>query len=81
MRKWLAIKNNYVVNAFIWDGITEYTYPDPECVIMEDIEQKIGIGMWYEEPEDVFYMPISKPNDPNYPEELNYIWDVPEIIT
>jgi uncharacterized protein involved in tellurium resistance len=79
-RKWLAIKNNYVVAAFIWDGVAQYTYPDPECTIVEDVEQKIGIGMWYEEAEDVFYMPISKPNDVNYPEELNYLWETNEII-
>ena len=74
MRKWLAIKNNYVVNAFLWDGETDYIYPDPECIIIEDVEEKIGIGMYFEESENLFYMPMSKP--PDLPEELNYIWDI-----
>jgi hypothetical protein len=73
--KWLAIKNNYVVNTFIWDGIIEHTYPDPECILKEDVKQNIGIGMWYEESEDVFYMPMTKPKDPNYPKELDYLWE------
>lgn len=73
MRKWLVIKDNYVINAFIWDGIQEYTYPDPHDLILEDVDQSVGIGMWYEESENNFYQPVNKPND--IPEELNYIYE------
>jgi hypothetical protein len=73
MRKWLAIKQNYVVNAFIWDGVSEYKYPDPECIIMEDVDQNIGIGMYYEESEGIFYMPIGK-RPPDIPEELEFLY-------
>lgn len=72
MRKWVAIKDNYVINAFIWDGVTEYNYPDPYDLIMEDVDQNIGIGMWYEENENNFYQPIHKPLD--MPKELDYLY-------
>lgn len=72
MRKWVVIKDNYVINAFIWDGITPYTYPDPHDLIIEDVEQSIGIGMWYEASENNFYQPIKKPND--IPQEIEYIY-------
>jgi hypothetical protein len=26
IKKWLIIKDNYVINAILWDGITEYQY-------------------------------------------------------
>jgi len=73
MRKWVVIKDNYVINAFIWDGVTEYTYPDAHDKIIEDVEQNVGIGMWYEESEGNFYQPISKPAD--LPSELDYIFE------
>jgi len=73
MRKWLVIKDNYVINAFIWDGVTEYTYPDAHDLIIEDVAQNVGIGMWYEESEGNFYQPVKKPID--NPKELDYIYD------
>lgn len=69
MYKYLAIKNNYVINAFLWDGVTEYTYPDPECTVIRDETEMIGIGDWYEESEGIFYRPIGK-TPPDYPTEI-----------
>lgn len=73
MRKWLAIRDNYVIAAFIWDGVQKYTYPDPHDLIIEDVEQNIGIGMYYESSEGIFYMPNKMP--PDIPKELNYLWE------
>lgn len=73
MRKWVAIRNNYVIAAFIWDGVTKYTYPEPHDLIIEDTAQNIGIGMWYEEAEGNFYYPINRP--PDLPEELDYLYE------
>lgn len=72
-RKWVIIKDNYVINTIIWDGVSDYKYPGPHDHMIEDVEQNIGIGMWYEEAEDNFYMPINKP--PDIPEELEYLWE------
>jgi hypothetical protein len=72
MRKWLAIKDNYVIDAFIWDGVTDFTYPNEHDSIMEDVEQIVGIGSWYEESEGVFYMPVTAP--PDLPQEIQGIW-------
>lgn len=73
MRKWVVIKDNYVINAFIWDGETPYSYPDAHDLILEDVEQNIGIGMWYEEAENNFYQPVKRPND--IPHELDFIYE------
>ena len=71
IRKWLIIKDNYVINAIIWDGVTEYQYPDPYDQMIEDVKQNVNIGTWYEESENMFYQPIGIP--PDYPEELSFI--------
>jgi hypothetical protein len=68
IRKWLIIKDNYVINAIIWDGITPYQYPEPYDRMIEDVEQAINIGMWYEETENLFYNPTGVPID--WPIEL-----------
>ena len=68
MKKWLIIKDNYVINAIIWDGVTEYEYPDPYDKMIEDVEEYINIGMWYEEAENLFYSPTGVPED--WPIEL-----------
>jgi hypothetical protein len=74
IKKWLIIKDNYVINAILWDGITEYQYPDPYDEMMEDIEQNISIGSWYERSKNTFYMPIGIP--PDWPTELLEIYAV-----
>jgi hypothetical protein len=68
MKKWLIIKDNYVINAIIWDGVTEYQYPDPYDQMIEDVKEYISIEMWYEESENLFYSPIGVPED--WPIEL-----------
>ena len=68
IKKWLIIKDNYVINAIIWDGVTPYQYPDPYDQMIEDVEQSINIGMWYEEAENLFYSPTGVPVD--WPIEL-----------
>lgn len=62
-RYWLVIKDNYVIDYVIWDGITPYTYPLPHDSIKEDIDGHAGIGDWYEASEDIFYRPLSTPPD------------------
>jgi hypothetical protein len=86
IRKWLIIKDNYVINAIIWDGITQYQYPEPYDKMIEDVEQKVNIGMWYEENENIFYNPTGVPIDwpiellsmgSPYPVLYNKIWVQP----
>lgn len=68
---WLIIKNGYVVNKVVWDGVSNWSYPLPHDLIIEDINENIGIGDWYEEDEGIFYRPLSKP--PDFPDELMHI--------
>jgi hypothetical protein len=63
--RWLVIKDNYVINAIEWDGVTPYTYPLPHDVLMQDPNELAGIGDWYESAEQVFYRPLTTP--PDYP--------------
>lgn len=74
MKKWLVIKDGYVIDVFMWDGETNYTYPHSHDGIVEDVNQSVGIGAWYEESEGVFYMPVTAP--PDLPQEIQGIWDL-----
>ena len=69
MKYYLIIKDNYVINRVAWGGITNWEYPFPHDLIIEDINCNVGIGDWYEESEGIFYRPLSTP--PDLPEELN----------
>lgn len=60
---WVSIKNNYVVNRFIWDGVTPYTPPYEYDFILQDVNENINIGDWYESTEGIFYRPLSTPPD------------------
>jgi hypothetical protein len=63
---WLVIKDNYVIDYIVWDGITPYVYPFPHDFLKENITGPAGsacIGDWYEESEDIFYRPLSTPPD------------------
>lgn len=75
MRIFLIIRNNYVINRIVLEDPEGYVYPYPHDSIIEDVDQSIHVGAWYEESEDIFYMPFTKPNDPNLPEELEHIWE------
>lgn len=57
-KKYLVIKDNVVIATILWDGISEYTYPEPHDKLILDEWGWIGIGDWYEESEDIFYRPI-----------------------
>lgn len=67
-RYWLVIKDGYVINRVTWDGITNWVYPFPHDLVIEDINNNVGIGDWYDEAEGIFYKPLSIP--PDWPEEL-----------
>lgn len=43
MDTYFIIKNNTIINTIVWDGQTEYTYPDPDCTMIPAIDH-IGIG-------------------------------------
>lgn len=65
----LIIKNNYVVDRIIGDS--NYVYPYPHDLVIEDTEMCINIGDWYEESEGIFYRPINgvPPDRPDYNQE------------
>lgn len=67
-RYWLVIKDGYVINRVTWDGITNWEYPFPHDLVIEDINNNVGIGDWYDEADGIFYKPLSIP--PDWPEEL-----------
>lgn len=75
-RYWLIIKNNYVINRVIWDGETDWTYPGEHDLIIEDVDQNLSIGDWYEEEESLFYRPLGIP--PDWPDELKPIDQIDE---
>lgn len=64
---YVIIKDNYVIDRVVADS--EFVYPLPHNLIVEDVYMNINIGDWYEESEDIFYRPITK-NPPDWPEEL-----------
>lgn len=70
---YLIIKNNYVTNRILWDGVQDIKH-DGDLIIPDKLEN-VCIGDWYEEAEDIFYGPRSMPNDDTMPEELNTIYD------
>jgi hypothetical protein len=67
-RYWVILKGGYVIDKVIWDGETNWTYPFSHDSIIEDIENNVSIGDWWEEEEGIFYRPLSIP--PDYPNEL-----------
>jgi|JI7StandDraft_1071085.scaffolds.fasta_scaffold253918_2 hypothetical protein len=68
-RYWLVIREGYVINRVIWDGIMPWSYSLPQDLIVEDVNCNVSIGDWYESLEGIFYKPLSTP--PDLPEELN----------
>jgi hypothetical protein len=63
MARWVILKNNYVIDAIEWDGMTQYQYPYSHDVMKEDTEGIVNIGDWYETSEDIFYRPTKTPPD------------------
>lgn len=68
---YLILRNNYVINRVVGEPVQV----EKGTTIMEDIDQSINIGDWYEAPEDVFYRPVTKPNDVKLPKDIEHIWD------
>lgn len=62
-RYWAVIRNGYVIERIIWDGISNWQYPHPHDFLIEDKDENLGIGDWYEESENIFYRPIGIPVD------------------
>jgi hypothetical protein len=62
-RIWVLIKNNYVIYRYVWDGVTPHTPPYEYDLILEDINQNVSVGDWYETSEGIFYRPLSTPPD------------------
>jgi hypothetical protein len=65
---WCIIKGGYVIAKIIWDGVTPYEYPYPYDLMVQDVNENVSIGSWYELTENIFYLPLSTP--PDFPPEL-----------
>lgn len=63
MARWAVIKSNYVIDVIIWDGITPWQYPGNYDLLIEDPEEMLGYGDWYESIENIFYRPLKTPPD------------------
>jgi hypothetical protein len=63
MARWAVIKSNYVIDVIIWDGITPWQYPGNHDLLIEDPEEMLGYGDWYESTESIFYRPLKTPPD------------------
>lgn len=70
------VLRGYVINRVVGDA--DFKYEGEHDFVIEDVNENIGIGDWYEESEGIFYRPMSKPNDKNMPEELNKMWEEPK---
>lgn len=49
--RYLIIENNIVINAIVWDGITEYETPNHILLVQNDHAK---IGDIYNEQENIF---------------------------
>jgi len=63
----VIIKDNYVINRIVADS--DFVYPFPHDLMIEDVDTNIHIGDWYEESEGIFYRPITA-TPPDVPDEL-----------
>jgi hypothetical protein len=63
----VIIKNNYVIDRIVADS--DFVYPHPHDLMIEDSDTNIYIGDWYEESEGIFYRPINA-IPPDVPDEL-----------
>jgi hypothetical protein len=68
MERIAVIKKGYVINVVEVDKAEGYEYPHSHDTTVIDTRHNVGIGDWYASDEDVFYRPMSTPND--LPEEL-----------
>lgn len=63
----VIIKNNYVIDRIVADS--DFVYPFPHDLMIEDSDTNIYIGDWYEEEEGIFYRPVNA-IPPDVPDEL-----------
>ena len=68
MARIAIIKGGYVINVVEVEQAEGYTYPNSHDATVIHHRENVGIGDWYATNEDVFYRPLSTPND--LPEEL-----------
>ena len=63
----IIVKDNYVIDRIV--AGSDFVYPNPHDLMVEDTDTNIHIGDWYEESVGIFYRPI---NDipPDVPDEL-----------
>lgn len=62
------IKDNYVIDRIVADS--DFVYPFAHDLMIEDVDNNIHIGDWYEESEGIFYRPVNG-TPPDVPTELN----------
>lgn len=48
MGYWLVLKDNYVIDRVVWDGITSWTYPFGYSELIEDVSDERGITDIYD---------------------------------
>ena len=63
----VIIKDNYVIDRIVADS--DFVYPLPHDLMIEDSDTNIHIGDWYEESEGIFYRPVNA-IPPDVPDEL-----------
>lgn len=63
MANWLIIKQNYVIDRVVWDGVTPWSYPYPHDYMLEDVDDNGSPGDWYEASEGILYRPLKTPPD------------------
>lgn len=60
--KYLIIKDNYVIDVILWDGVTPYTYPFPHDLLLLDAEESVSIGDYYDSTDDTFWKQVGSLN-------------------
>ena len=57
---WLVLKDNYVIDVVVWDGITPFSYPFPHDAMLPTSGNLAfaGMGDWYEASENILYRPL-----------------------
>jgi hypothetical protein len=67
--KYLVIKDNYVINAILWDGATPYTYPEPHDLLLPDVAETVSIGDYYDPTDGTFWKKSGDLNPPQNNQE------------
>ena len=64
-KQYAIVKQNYVIDKITWDQqmYPDYVYFFSYDSMIEDINENVGIGDWYESSEGIFYRPLSTPPD------------------